>query len=362
MASSSSPASTTSSGKKKERSPQPLRTAPRAASTGILTVGEVDHLTGTSRRKPAATDLFRPAHDRHSVSDQQSKQLAKQLPPAGDSPTEANTTRSVAPTLNLKPVLQDVPSRPIDIPKPHLSRPITPLTGRAEAKSFTTPWQDHYTYSHHREYTQRSVKRFPSPESRSPTPPMRPDYSGSLLYTPSSPLSPTMPVRPPQSTQQARQSAPCRPSNLHIPNLPPFHPANYELRNSPHRSSHTASPSAPHSRQLSDAQQKLQQYQRDIIMSATRAAGRPSMSPAPIRKPTPPKLHPLGSPGPVTPLTLEGHDDYLTAGVSPGHSPLKEKKRQELLEKLICEEDERRMHPGRMEGHSPAVSPAGGPG
>ncbi|KAL9032551.1 MAG: hypothetical protein Q9214_007920 [Letrouitia sp. 1 TL-2023] len=191
---------------------------------------------------------------------------------------------------------------------------------------------------------------------------MRPDYSGPPFYTPSSPLSPTMPIRSPQSTQQARQSAPHRPSNLHIPNLPPFHPANYELRNSPHRSSHAASPSAPHSRQLSDAQQKLQQYQRDIIMSATRAAGRTSMSPAPISKPTPPKLHPLGSPGPVTPLMLEGHDDYLTAGVSPGQSPLKEKKRQELLEKLICEENERRMHPGRMESHSPAVSPAGGPG
>ncbi|KAI4210120.1 MAG: hypothetical protein LQ351_007023 [Letrouitia transgressa] len=364
MASSPSPASTTSSGKKKDSSPPSLRLAPRAASTGIPTVGKVDLWIGSSRRKPAATDLFRPARDRHSVSDQDSKPLAKQLPPAGDSPIEANTTRSVAPTLSLKPVLQDVPSQPIDIPnpKPHFSRPVTPLTGRAEADSFTTSWQDHYTQSHHREYTQSSTKRFPSPESRSPTPPIRPDYSGSPLYTPSSPLSPTMPVRSPQGTHQVRQSAPRRPSNLHIPNLPPFHPANYELRNSPHRSSHTASPSAPPSRQLSDAQQKLQQYQRDIIMGATRAAGRTSMSPGPISKPTPPRLHPLGSPGPVTPLVLEGHDDYLTAGVGTGHSPLKEKKRQELLDKLICEENERRMHPGRMESHSPAISPAGGPG
>lgn len=35
----------------------------------------------------------------------------------------------------------------------------------------------------------------------------------------------------------------------------------------------------------------------------------------PVAKPTSPRLIPLGSPGPVTPLELEG-DGYLTAGTT----------------------------------------------
>jgi hypothetical protein len=36
----------------------------------------------------------------------------------------------------------------------------------------------------------------------------------------------------------------------------------------------------------------------------------------PVTKPTSPRLIPTGSPGPVTPLELEGTDGYLTAGLN----------------------------------------------
>lgn len=80
-----------------------------------------------------------------------------------------------------------------------------------------------------------------------------------------------------------------------------------------------------HSRNESDAKRRLQQYQRDMIAQATialnggnvntatmtslRSIGFTSMS-----KPSKPRLEPLGSPGPVTPMELEGSEDgYLTA-------------------------------------------------
>lgn len=62
----------------------------------------------------------------------------------------------------------------------------------------------------------------------------------------------------------------------------------------------------------------------------------------PVTKPTSPRLLPLGSPGPVTPLELEGADGYLTAGVKTDNA-------SSHVDKLI--RDEARRHgeisPGR---------------
>ncbi|KAI1092856.1 hypothetical protein F5B19DRAFT_186773 [Rostrohypoxylon terebratum] len=80
-----------------------------------------------------------------------------------------------------------------------------------------------------------------------------------------------------------------------------------------------------HSRNESEAKRRLQQYQRDMIaqakialsggnvntatMNSLRSIGFTSMS-----KPSKPRLAPLGSPGPVTPMELGGSEDgYLTA-------------------------------------------------
>ncbi|KAI1300495.1 hypothetical protein F5Y03DRAFT_230020 [Xylaria venustula] len=77
-----------------------------------------------------------------------------------------------------------------------------------------------------------------------------------------------------------------------------------------------------HTRMDSEAKCRLQQYQRDMIAQATIALNRGnanetlnsirSMGFTSAIKPSKPRLIPLGSPGPVTPMELEGsHDGYL---------------------------------------------------
>jgi hypothetical protein len=100
-----------------------------------------------------------------------------------------------------------------------------------------------------------------------------------------------------------------------------------------------------HVRSNSDARRRLQQYQRDMVAQATLAANRVlvkkgaaskealAIADAALQagglhlggamsahKPTSPRLAPLGSPGPVTPINLEAEEDaahgggYLTKG------------------------------------------------
>lgn len=87
---------------------------------------------------------------------------------------------------------------------------------------------------------------------------------------------------------------------------------------------------------LSDAQKQLYAYQRDVVAAAR------AQSPGKEGKPASPKLAPLGSPGPVTPLELEREEGYLVAGARSagnheGGSP------DELVERLIREEARRRQ-------------------
>ena len=77
----------------------------------------------------------------------------------------------------------------------------------------------------------------------------------------------------------------------------------------------------------------------------------------------PPRLHPLGSPGPVTPLALEGSEDYLAAGTAASSYQLGGGAENELVETFIRRERDRMNHGEiRSDRHSPAVSPAGGRG
>lgn len=271
--------------------------------------------------------------------------------------------------------LRDEPSAPITIPrrKSPTSRPITPLTGREPSLFVHSPKLSHTP-------PQRTTSKdfTPSPDSHSQSPQseqevfahspinrraMRLDRGG---HTPSSPLSPTMaaystsPLNQqsgrahPNSSQSRGQLGP-----LAIPSLPPFHPANYESRNSSPRSYRPAT--ATHGRQLSDAQKKLHRYQRELVINATRTAGGASVT-SPVPRPTSPRLNPLGSPGPVTPMMLEGQSDYFLAGSgTASSSALKDSGRRETVDRLIATERDRIAHPERADRHSPAVSPAGGP-
>ncbi|OJD33226.1 uncharacterized protein BKCO1_3200011 [Diplodia corticola] len=138
-------------------------------------------------------------------------------------------------------------------------------------------------------------------------------------------------------------------SNLRLPSLPRFHPANFPSSSSSAATTPSTNPNSPQpppsprsqQKQYSEAQQQLYMYQRELIANATRNMATGS-------KPASPRLNPLGSPGPVTPLELEGQGgDYLTAGAKSAGGLCDS--RNDLVEKLLQDEVRRvgQMSPGR---------------
>lgn len=159
-----------------------------------------------------------------------------------------------------------------------------------------------------------------------------------------------------------------RQNNLKLSGLPRYHPARFpaagvsasssaasSLVTSP--ASNLNSPPAPlsprsqhlyhstHQRQFSDAQRQLYVHQRGLVsLNRFNAAHSPVRSPPPTSaaslrssKPTSPRLDPLGSPGPVTPLELEEHDGYLFAAGAQSKK-LSEAAKDEILESYIRKE------------------------
>lgn len=265
------------------------------------------------------------------------------------------------------------PSAPIPIPARPMppSRPTTPLTGRA-AKSAGFPFAKDTPRKSPVEQPTNTSPSPPSDSRQKNTPPHRsngPSTSPSIMprepqfhrVQPSSPLSPTVPLSPllpysPNSRIPHRGD-----THLRIPALPRLHPANFRSPDHPEVDFSSRNRSNTSRHQFSAAQQKLHKYQRDLIAHATRPA-RPMASQALADLP-PPRLHPLGSPGPVTPLALEGNGDYLAAGTAASSYQLGGSVENDLVETFIRRERER-MNQGEIcsDRHSPAVSPAGGPG
>ncbi|TPX18038.1 uncharacterized protein E0L32_011904 [Thyridium curvatum] len=190
------------------------------------------------------------------------------------------------------------------------------------------------------------------------------------------------------------------PSGVHETPLPmgKYYPSNYENRQNLSSSQNLRPPtSAPaptpgnvksdsqvpryrgdpkHSRTDSEAKRRLQQYQRDMIAQATLAArqvlggtvkqsgsraGAPStggvslhnihLGASLMHKPLSPKLMPLGSPGPVTPMDLEGEgDSYLSRG-RPMSGPDADRETEEVARAMRMEEERRR----REGATSPAI-------
>lgn len=143
-----------------------------------------------------------------------------------------------------------------------------------------------------------------SPAMR-PTLPLSPAYKTSGHFDTLQPAQQRPPHSRSNSNQQHRGSR-----SLRLPSLPRFHPANFlsanvSLQTTPDGTSHSSSPQPPMSprayqRIYNDVQKQLYLNQREMFS----AAG----------KPTSPRLQPLGSPGPVTPLELERDENYLVAG------------------------------------------------
>ncbi|PGH04820.1 hypothetical protein GX51_03306 [Blastomyces parvus] len=164
-------------------------------------------------------------------------------------------------------------------------------------------------------------------------------------------MSPALrPNSPPPSRSRVRMS-PKPKHSIHLGNLPRFHPAVYQ-----------SASNAPHNQPPSPLQQRpaqpyripsgsrdalaLLQY-RDLVAGVTLTPRGSSTSAG--TKPSKPRLDPLGSPGPVTPLALEGDEGgYFVAGASsspPSDSPARNHSGpvspRELVEKLIQRETER---------------------
>ncbi|KAF2858221.1 hypothetical protein K470DRAFT_192081, partial [Piedraia hortae CBS 480.64] len=98
---------------------------------------------------------------------------------------------------------------------------------------------------------------------------------------------------------------------LKLPLLPRFHPANFALaqdQSSGNQSGVAPAPVSPRALQRlrSEAQSKVVAYQNNLLSPACITASGQT-------NPLSPRLQPLGSPGPVTPLELES-DGYLVAG------------------------------------------------
>lgn len=133
-------------------------------------------------------------------------------------------------------------------------------------------------------------------------------------------------------------------------------------------------PESSRGRSDSDAKRRLQQYQRDMVAQATQAArqlagakGAANLAAAhgvPVQKfqigshkPVSPRLQPLGSPGPVTPMELESHGGeggYLTRG-RPVPSPNAQRENEAVARALQAEEERK-----RREGRGSPTVQAGG--
>lgn len=211
------------------------------------------------------------------------------------------------------------------------------------------------------------------------------DRSPTVLRPPTSLLSHAMAQAQAESAAASPSASRARPAaslstpSFRLENLPRFHPAVYQSTAGgssaassatfdldsvagPAAPSHiysrpqtyrpssasavVSSPSASSSTSGASSRDALRQY-RDLVAGMALSARASSQS-STFSKPSKPRLEPLGSPGPVTPLALEeeGEEGYLSAGAmdvlaadGQGHAGIRE--RTELLDQLVMREQDR---------------------
>ena len=210
-------------------------------------------------------------------------------------------------------------TQPIPIPRPVGARndlPVTPLTGRFNSDNPFIRADQSYRSGKTKKPTElkpcRPSRSGSRPEDLGRRPKDHAAHSYSFTETfPMShfPMSQSGHSRPPQASS--------KPAPFHPGNLPRFHPAVYQPPGS-HRTTHQSrvsppppqqqqqQPRTPTYRAASGTRDALRQYGdlfADILPRSSWGT-----------KPSSPRLDPLGSPGPVTPLTLEEADGYLAAG------------------------------------------------
>ncbi|PWY75113.1 hypothetical protein BO70DRAFT_259649, partial [Aspergillus heteromorphus CBS 117.55] len=205
-------------------------------------------------------------------------------------------------------------SRPIPIPKPsHISPdrdlPVTPLTGRFD-KGYYFAHRDQ-TLEKHRD-KDRPTHRQGARHGHRPHLSSRMRSDSSTFYPPvaSPSMSPAGRPASPQPTRARPQNN--KPTTFQLGSLPRFHPAVYQSGGSS-----PSQPSSPRqSRQIgfrpSSSRDNAWQYRE--LVEGTTLSKTPSGTLSP--SPSAPRLDPLLSPGPVTPLMLEEAGGYLASGTS----------------------------------------------
>ncbi|GFF99150.1 hypothetical protein IFM61392_00674 [Aspergillus lentulus] len=271
------------------------------------------------------------------------------------SPLSPRSPASEISELSETVILSRSTSRPIPIPKPPSSPydsdlPVTPLTGRFEKDYFpqsdqSKPWRNRESVSRldSDRYHRTSYHR---PSSR-----MRSDSSSFYSPAMSPSMSPSTRSASPQPTRSRPHNSAKSVPAFHLGSLPRFHPAVYQPSNN--SQSLAAQPPSPrHTRQQSywtssSSRDTLRQY-RELVESVTlsRAPSRP-LSPSPSA----PRLDPLRSPGPVTPLALEETGGYLTIGATSSDFSSSDSQSSsaapDQVEKLIAREVDRARQKSR---------------
>ncbi|KAL2807603.1 hypothetical protein BJX63DRAFT_411878 [Aspergillus granulosus] len=174
------------------------------------------------------------------------------------------------------------------------------------------------------------------------------------LYSPvaSHPMSSSRRSGSPQPglgrVQPTAKSAP----TFHLSDLPRFHPAVYQSSSS--SQAMTGQPPSPRQsrqhvyRPVSASRDPISQYREFVEGVVLQKPPSRPLSPSPSA----PRLNPLRSPGPVTPLALEEANGYLSAGTS-NRSELSSRDYQhsapapDVLERLIARENEKARQKAR---------------
>ncbi|KAJ5816636.1 hypothetical protein N7447_008869 [Penicillium robsamsonii] len=242
--------------------------------------------------------------------------------------------------IDFDPLTSSSPTRPIPIPRrpgPIYDLPVTPLTGRFD-HSYFDDWERASQSNSRQIHSIRPVRRHPSRPLSSSTR-MRSDNSPYYSPATSPIMSPRRSNSPQPRSRTQNPSKAKQTQNFHLGSLPRFHPAVYQSNST----SHTAAsqPSSPRQsrqtvyRTTAGSRDMMWQY-REFIEGVHQG-------------PSAPRLDPLVSPGPVTPLALEA-GDYLAHGSMNNTSertPRDVTKNPgppaELVEKLIAYEEKARQ-------------------
>ncbi|KAK6813953.1 hypothetical protein RU639_010509 [Aspergillus parasiticus] len=261
-------------------------------------------------------------------------------PPSSRSPSPLSDTTDSLETLSLSTST----SRPIPIPKPSFHThqddlPVTPLTGRFDKGYYFAHRDQAYNKTREKPTHHRS---HPHPH-RSPRSSARMRSDSSTFYSPvvSSTMPPSARPSSPQPSRSRTQNPTKSVPTFHLSNLPRFHPAVYSAAGSQGQPPSPRQPRPSAYRTTSGSRDAMWQYQELVEgVTLSKTPSRP-LSPSPSA----PRLDPLRSPGPVTPLALEEASGYLISETSnssafaardtpSGPAP-------DLIDRLIVREAER---------------------